>query len=111
MRKIYSERRTILFNAAKSELGGLLRVDWTPSGLHTIGHLLFPADEHRTAVEIGKRGITVTPIKRFSIAPTPYHGLVMGFSSARPSELKRGVQILAIELERLKNNAPKQQDN
>jgi GntR family transcriptional regulator/MocR family aminotransferase len=111
MRKIYSERRTILFNAAKSELGGLLRVDWTPSGLHTIGHLLFPADEHRTAVEIGKRGITVTPIKRFSIAPTPYHGLVMGFSSARPSELKRGVQILATELERLKNNAPEQKDN
>ncbi len=102
MKKIYSERRTILFDSAQEELRDVMRVDLPPSGLHTIGHLLCPVGEHKIAAEAAKHDITVTPIKRFSIAPTPYRGLVMGFSSAQPSELRRGVQVLATELKRLK---------
>ena len=102
MKKIYSERRAILYQSARSELQEMMKVELPPSGLHTVGHIICNVKEQDIATQAAKRGISVTPIERFSLAPTPYRGLVLGFSSARPSELKDGVKVLAAEFDRLR---------
>jgi GntR family transcriptional regulator/MocR family aminotransferase len=48
-----------------------------------------------------ERGIVVTPIERFCIAPTDVKGLVLGFSGIKPPEIVAGVDILADVLHQL----------
>lgn len=102
MKKIYSERRTILYESAQSELREMMKVELPPSGLHTVGHIICNVKEQDIATQAAKHNISVTPIERFSLAPTPYRGLVLGFSSARPSELRDGVKVLAAEFDKLR---------
>lgn len=99
MRKIYAERHQVLCDAAKEHLSGLLDIVPTDTGLHTIG--LLPKDlfENAAAAAAAERGITVTPIERFSIAPTHRNGLVLGFSGIKPPDIVAGVATLASALE------------
>jgi GntR family transcriptional regulator/MocR family aminotransferase len=101
MRRIYAERHEALCHAATRHLRGLLTVVPTASGLHTIGHLLAGVSELDAAVAADESRITVSPIARFSIAPSPARGLVLGFGGVTPSQITAGVRVLATVLERL----------
>ena len=99
MRRIYAERHEALCAAAGRRLRGLLEVVPSHSGLHTIG-LLDPAlSELDVSQAAGRRDITVSPIARYSIAPVPERGLVLGFGGIRPPEIAAGVDVLAEVLE------------
>lgn len=101
MRKTYAERHQVLCDAAGNRLDGLLEIVPTDTGLHTIGHLPARFSEAKVAEAAQREGITVTPIERFSIAPTGTNGLVLGFSGIKPPEIVAGVETLAQVLERL----------
>jgi GntR family transcriptional regulator/MocR family aminotransferase len=95
MRGIYAERHATLIEQAHQHLGGLLDVVPSESGLHTIG-LLPPNISGRSATrDAAEQGVIVSPIDRFSIAPTPFNGLVLGFGAANPREICEGVARLA----------------
>ena len=47
----------------------------------------------------GMRNITASPIARFTLAPVPLRGLVLGFGGIRPPAIEAGVQVLADVLE------------
>ncbi|WP_282605239.1 PLP-dependent aminotransferase family protein [Pelagibius sp. Alg239-R121] len=102
MRKIYAERHQVLCDSAKAHLDGLLEVVPTDTGLHTIGLLPKSILEDSAAAAAREQGITVTPIERFSIAPTHGNGLVLGFSGITPPEIVAGVKTLGRVLEKLK---------
>jgi len=95
MRSVYAERHETLIEQARKQLGGLLDVVPTESGLHTIG--LLPSNiSDRSATKCAKeQGVIVSPINRFSIAPTPFNGLVLGFGATNPREIREGVAKLA----------------
>jgi len=101
MRRIYEERHAVLSEAAKRELGGLLDVARTDSGLHTIGHLSGHLSEIAAARAAASRGIVVSPIARFSIEPTEVNGLVLGFGGVKPPEIRSGVAVLSEVLQGL----------
>jgi GntR family transcriptional regulator/MocR family aminotransferase len=94
MRRIYEERHAALCDAASRELDGLLDIVRADSGLHTIGHLPCNVPEVEAARAAEARRIIVSPIARFSIAPTGANGLVLGFGSIRPPEIRSGIAIL-----------------
>jgi GntR family transcriptional regulator/MocR family aminotransferase len=95
MRGIYAERHETLVEQARQHLGGLLDIVPSESGLHTIG-LLPPDISERSATKgAAEQGVIVSPIDRFSIAPTPFNGLVLGFGAANPREICDGVAKLA----------------
>jgi very-short-patch-repair endonuclease/aspartate/methionine/tyrosine aminotransferase len=95
MRRLYEERHAALCEAAKRELGGLLDIVPTESGLHTIGHLAGGLSEIEVARAAASRGITVSPIARFSIEKTGVNGLVLGFAGVKPAEIRSGVAVLS----------------
>ena len=99
MRRIYEERHEALCEAATRELGGLLDVVRTDSGLHTIGRLPAHLSEIAVARAAASRGIAVSPIARFSIEPTAVNGLVLGFAGIKPPEIRSGVAVLSEVLE------------
>jgi len=101
MRRIYAERHGELLQAAGSELGGLLQVVPTDSGLHTVAHLPPGLTEEAVAAAAEAQGIQVSPIRRFCIDPVAVRGLVLGFGGVRPTEIRRGVSTLAAVLEGL----------
>ncbi len=102
MRKIYAERHQVLCDAARDHLSGLLEIVPTDTGLHTIGLLSPDLSETGAATAAEERGITVTPIERFSIAPTHNNGLVLGFSGIKPPDIIAGVLTLASALESIR---------
>lgn len=101
MRRIYAERHQTLYEAAERRLDGLLNVIPTESGLHTIGRLPPHMSESDVADAAKAQGIAVSPITRFSLQPTDTNGLVLGFGSIRPAEIRTGVEGLARVLEGL----------
>ena len=100
MRRLYAERHDVLRQAAKRNLGGLLELMPTDSGLHSVGYLDPGASEVDIARAADERRITVSPIGRFAIAPVAARGLVLGFGGVRPEEIEAGVDVLAEVLER-----------
>jgi GntR family transcriptional regulator/MocR family aminotransferase len=109
MRRVYEERHAALQEAAQRELGGLLDVAAGNSGLHTVGHLPRHASEIAIARAAAARGIVVSPIARFSIAPIEAKGLVLGFGGIAPPAIRSGVtvlrEVLAEHLKRRRNAA------
>jgi GntR family transcriptional regulator/MocR family aminotransferase len=95
MRRLYEERHEALCDAATRELGGLLDVMRTDSGLHTIGYLPRRLSEIAVAQAAEARRIAVSPIARFSIEPTGVNGLVLGFAGIKPAEIRSGVAVLS----------------
>lgn len=99
MRRIYAERHEALRDAAQRRLAGLLDVVPSQSGLHTIGRLHSGLSELEVARAADARNITASPIARFSIAPVPETGLVLGFGGIKPAEIEAGVGVLAEVIE------------
>jgi GntR family transcriptional regulator/MocR family aminotransferase len=94
MRRIYEERHAALCDAARHSLAGLLDIVPAESGLHTIGRLPTALSETAIAAAAAARGITVSPIARFSLEPAAVKGLVLGFGGVTPSEIRHGVAAL-----------------
>ncbi|HEV2675137.1 MAG TPA: PLP-dependent aminotransferase family protein [Aliidongia sp.] len=94
MRRIYEERHDTLCDAAARDLGDLLQVMRSDSGLHTIGLLRRDLSEIAVARAAAERDITVSPIARFSIEPIALKGLVLGFGGIPPAVIRRGVALL-----------------
>ncbi|MBR0554496.1 PLP-dependent aminotransferase family protein [Ciceribacter sp. L1K23] len=94
MRRIYAERQAALITSAEEHLGGLLDVQPTTTGFQTVGRFLSEIDEDAVAAKALERGIIVSPLSRFSLAPAQ-KGLILGFSAVSPRATVSAVQDLA----------------
>jgi GntR family transcriptional regulator / MocR family aminotransferase len=99
MRHLYQERHEALLLAADKRLRGLLAVEPTPGGLHTIARLIASRAELEISREADARLVTASPIGRFAIAPIDVRGLVLGFGGVTPKQIAAGVEVLAQVLE------------
>jgi GntR family transcriptional regulator/MocR family aminotransferase len=99
MRLIYEERHEALIKVAQQKLNGLLEVETTRSGLHTIANL----PRNLSEIEISKAAehlnVTASPLGRFALAPLKTQGLVLGFGGVNPHQIQVGVEVLASVLE------------
>lgn len=95
MRKLYAERQQTLIESAEEHLSGSLTVRPTTAGLHTIASLAPGFNENEIAAAAAKKGLQITPISRFCIVPVSQSGLVLGFSTTTPNEIRAGVTLLA----------------
>ena len=91
MRQIYAERYQALMTAADEKLGGLLDMQPTQSGLHTVGFLPPGLDEDAISIRLKEAGITAHPISRYCISPVRRKGLVLGFGSVRTEDIRAGI--------------------
>ena len=103
MRKLYAERHEALCQSAARHLTGVLEVERSSSGLHTVGWLRAGHDEAAVVAEAAARQLTVSAISRYATAPlgpAAPHGLVLGFGGVAPAQIEHGVELLAQVLQR-----------
>jgi GntR family transcriptional regulator/MocR family aminotransferase len=98
MRSAYRERLEALVDAAEHFCGGALTLRTVQTGLHAVADL-DGVDEDRVCEEARERGIEVAPIGMYFIGRPTVSGLLLGFASARPEALRRGLERLAASIE------------
>ena len=109
MRRLYAERHEVLCRAVRAQLGGVLEIVPSSSGLHTVGWLRGGHDEARVVEAAAQRQVTVSPLARYVIAPRPDDlgpGLVLGFGGVDAAQIERGVGVLAEVFDSLRPALP-----
>jgi GntR family transcriptional regulator/MocR family aminotransferase len=98
MRLLYLERRNALVDALTQELGDILDVAVPEAGMHLVAWLPAGMSAQAVAHLSAAHGLHILPISQFSLRLLQRDGLLFGFASATPEELRAGVQTLALAL-------------
>jgi GntR family transcriptional regulator/MocR family aminotransferase len=101
MRAIGKERRDALLSAARRDLGGLLEVEESETGLHTVGWLPPGTDDVAASEAASDHKVEALPLSRCYQGPCPKPGLVLGYAGLKPHEISAGVRRLASALKSL----------
>jgi GntR family transcriptional regulator / MocR family aminotransferase len=101
MREHYQQRRELLLNALRTQLGGLLDVHAPEAGMRLVGWLPPDKDDRRAADLAATVGVEVAPLSRYSLSPLPRGGLLLSFANSNQEELLLGVKRLAAVLKEL----------
>jgi len=93
MRKLYKARYDALMDAAE-ELPDTIRVQETGGGFHTPA-FVHPKVNVRKLVEQAKaKDIIIAPLCQYCLEPISQKGLVFGFGSTLPQDIKKGIDII-----------------
>lgn len=99
MREVYAERRSVLLDAARIRLEGLLEISGVEAGLQTAGWLTSGIDAERAAQAAAGRNVNVVALSSFAHRKLQREGLQLGFAAIDTAEIRRGMDDLAIALE------------
>jgi GntR family transcriptional regulator/MocR family aminotransferase len=91
MLALYAERHEILVQASQRELGGLLDVAPTESGMHIIGWLPESMDDLVASRKAAKYGIDASPLSNYCFDEKLRGALVLGFAGVNEDDIKAGV--------------------
>ena len=101
MRRVYRDRRDILFDCLRKECADLITPQLTDAGMHMIAWLRPNMDDQVAHRALLDKGIESLPLSVYSIIPTNRPALVLGFSGVDenrvPKLVKRMSQILRSE--------------
>src|SRR5438445_569543 len=100
MRELYAERLSVFLECARQKLSGLLEIPEVEAGLQTVGWLKCAIGADRAAAAAAKYDVEVVPLGRYASGRLRREGLVLGFAAVDARELRRGVEQLALALER-----------
>jgi GntR family transcriptional regulator / MocR family aminotransferase len=95
MRQVYAGRILALREASKKHLGGLMDVADAVAGMRTIGWIKTEVAERVVAERARSLGLELNALSEFTLRHPQPAALVLGFAGCRPSELNRGVEVLA----------------
>lgn len=95
MRLVYLERRDALIEALTQELGDLLEITVPEAGMHLAAWLPVGVSAVAVAELAVTQGTRILPIIRPGVGARQREGLLFGFASATPTELRAGVRLLA----------------
>jgi len=98
MRLLYLERRNALVDALKRELGDIVDVDVPEAGMHLVAWLPPGVSGQAVVRTATAKDLHILTISQFSPRLLQRDGLMLGFASASPEELRAGVQTLALAL-------------
>ncbi|MFN4170530.1 MAG: PLP-dependent aminotransferase family protein [Pseudorhodobacter sp.] len=93
MRRLYKARYTALMEAART-LPDTIHMQETASGFHTPAFLAPGIDERVVVAQAAERGVTLAPLGRYCLEPIAQGGLVFGFGSATPEEIRTGIDLI-----------------
>lgn len=98
MRGLYRERRDALIEALTLEFGDVFDVTVPEAGMHLVAWLPQGMSAQIVAQQASAHGLHILPISQSSLRPPQRGGLLFGFGSASPEELRAGVKTLALAL-------------
>jgi GntR family transcriptional regulator/MocR family aminotransferase len=92
--KLYRERRSVLVEALRSELGDGVEVLGAQAGLHLVVTLPAAVDDHEVAARAAREGLRVMPLSWCFLGPQRRPGLVLGYGDTRVEEIPNAVRRL-----------------
>jgi len=102
MRGLYLERRDVLVDALRRELGDILEVAAPEAGMHLVAWLTPDIDGEAASRAAAARGLHVISASQFSERRPVRDGLVLGFASDPAEHLQAGTEALAAALRSLR---------
>jgi GntR family transcriptional regulator/MocR family aminotransferase len=100
MRALYMERRSVMIDTIREELGDLLEIWDSEAGMHTIAWLPEDVEDTRVAAEAAAAGLNVGPVSDFALRPLSRGGLLLGYAAFTPAAIRKGVRELASVLKK-----------
>jgi GntR family transcriptional regulator/MocR family aminotransferase len=100
MRALYQERQTVLVDAARAALAGLLHVAPSAAGMHLVGWLNPHDDDRAAAARAAQEGVEVRALSAHALQARVPPGLLLGYTALDAAEIKAGVRALACALQR-----------
>jgi len=98
MRKLYGARQSILLEAAKAELSGLLETQESEAGMHLIGWLPPEVKDTNAARAAFKHKVLALPLSAFSMRPPTQGALMLGYTAFNEEEIRAGMRRLKTAL-------------
>jgi GntR family transcriptional regulator / MocR family aminotransferase len=95
MRRIYADRMTALLKAASHRLDGMLEIVRPESGMRTVAWITTGQTDRRIAKRARAQGLELAALSEFTIRHAGSEALILGFAGCSPTELRRGVDMLA----------------
>jgi len=108
MRELYASRLSVLRDLVREQLHGVLDLEETEAGLHTVGWLGTSLSAEAAAREAVAHKLELFPISRFALKSATREGLLMGFAGIDTKEIRRGVDRLAVVLDHSSSRAKRQ---
>ena len=101
MRSIGRERRDELVAAATRDLAGVLEIEPTETGLHTVGWLPPGMDDVAASDSANDHQVHAAALSPHYSGPCPRRGLILGYAGLKPHEISAGMRRLAAGLRSL----------
>jgi GntR family transcriptional regulator / MocR family aminotransferase len=98
MRNLYGSRQSLLLEAAKTELSGLLEIQESEAGMHLIGWLPPEVSDMETARAASGHNVLALPLSAFSLKPVTRGALMLGYTAFNEREIRSGVRRLKTAL-------------
>jgi GntR family transcriptional regulator/MocR family aminotransferase len=95
LRAIGRERRDALVEAARRELPGVLEIAGAETGLHLVVWLPGHLDDRRVSDAAARQGVEALALSSFYVGACPRPGLVLGYASVPPREIRTAMRRLA----------------
>lgn len=93
MRRLYKARYEALMEESRI-LPDCIALQETASGFHTPAYLAPGIDTQTVVAQAAERGVVLAPLSKYCLSPIERSGLVFGFGSAAPEDIRRGMEIL-----------------
>jgi GntR family transcriptional regulator/MocR family aminotransferase len=100
MRRIYDERRQLLFNRLQQGFSNLLEPLPSPAGLHLTALAKSLADEERIVTQAAREGIWICPLRPFFAGRATQTGIVLGYGAIDQTAIARALERLQRALNR-----------
>ena len=100
MREVYAGRLAVLREAVHRKLAGALRSPEVEAGVHTVGWLDDGLNALKAARTAAAHKVEVTPLNAFTLKSAVPQGLLLGFGAVDDREICRGVDVLALAIEK-----------
>jgi GntR family transcriptional regulator/MocR family aminotransferase len=94
MRNLYGSRQSLLLEAARAELSGLLEIEESEAGMHLVGWLPPEVNDRATARAAAKNNVLSLPLSAFSMKPVTRGALMLGYTAFNDREIRAGVRRL-----------------
>ncbi len=101
MRRIYRERRDILFDCLTKDCADSLEPQPTDAGMHMLAWLKNGVNDQAAHLALLEAGIESLPLSAYSAEPLPRSAIVLGFSSVPEKRIPKLVKRMSETLSRI----------
>jgi GntR family transcriptional regulator/MocR family aminotransferase len=98
MRALYAERQDAIVVAAERELGGLLEIVPSETGLQVMGWLREGIDDQDASRWAEAAGVVAPPLSSYRLEPSSRQGLLLGYAAHSERQIRESVKQLATAL-------------